>query len=1326
MKFPLKRAGHSIGSFLGLISLIICIIAPCATGISSANKNPIDNRSVPEKIVGQQATSQFNGTHMDTLLAQMPLRFEQNVGQFAKPVEFLCRGNGYELTAAPQQVVVKLEKAQERKWKGSEEVVGDCERLKLPPSAFCLAPSSSQISSHSTTSREAITEVENPLPSAGQTPAELASSSNKTTTLRLKFLGSKATAQVAGLHTLATKSHYFIGNQPKDWRTDVASFASVKYTGLYDGVDAVIYGNQQNPEYDFIVAAGADFQVIQLAFEGAKSIKIDEQGDLLLETDAGLLRQRKPFAYQTINGERREIACNYTRLNPKTSPTPTRSRRPTADACRGARPCAPAQTPLIGFEIGDYDKTLPLVIDPILDFSSQLGGGGGLSYNVTDVALDADANIYLVGHTYQAPVPASESLQTQAVPIHTGIFVAKINSASKQLVYYTTLASLSSFSYNEITTGIAVDAAGSAYITGYTYSTSFPTTPGAFQPTLQGNANAFVTKLSPDGNSLVYSTLLGAADSSGSDSSPSCNSQCITRASDIALDAAGNAYVTGETSSGRFPTTANAFKTVKSDDKCSFSGSSSFFPCTEAFVSKLNSAGSALIYSTFLGGNGNDSGAGIKVDAGGNAYVVGTTVASDFPVQNALYGSAFGGQGDAFLAKLNAPGSALLFSTYLGGNSREIGKAIDLDAAGNVYISGETGSTDLPTTAAVFQGKSLQSYLYKSTDGGASWKSLVKSPPIQKLAVDPNNSANLFAGTIYGIYQSTDGGDSWRLPSSKQQFFTFLTFAPQNPAVAFATAQENSGFSLSRTTDAGSTWTKIAYPKIAGNASQIYDLQVDPTDLSTFYLAHTSYEKIAKTSDAGATWKFLEEGLAAQGHSQLLGINAKNPALLFAQTVSLYRSKDGGVRWKATNLTDTPISLISFNPTTADVMYGAGGASLFGSTDSGMNWARIDSNLTSYAEQLVIAANSLYAVSDGAIFKSADGGKVWTNISSPASLKPIVRLITDPKNPSTLYATSNRFETDGFVMKLNPQASALLYCTYLGGDSFDTTAGISVDGFGNASVIGSTYSLDFPTRNAIQAKAISTGKAFVTKLNPAGDAVYSTYFGGNYSDQGSAIATDKNGSVYIVGTTFSNQFPQISPLQPAMGFASFVARIVDIPAAQSPPTVLSVTPDSGVAVRDTRVTIKGANFQQGATASIGGSLGQQTVVVDANTIQTTVVGGFGGPANVVVMNPDGQVGMLERSFNFLLSPLITMVTIENQRLVVYGLAGSVTGPGGFGFDAGAVLLINGKEVKTDPGTVQIILRSKKALKKIQPGQTAQLQVRNGSGILSNIFTYRRP
>ncbi len=330
----------------------------------------------------------------------------------------------------------------------------------------------------------------------------------------------------------------------------------------------------------------------------------------------------------------------------------------------------------VGFQIAAYDVDRPLVIDPVLSYSTYLGGSDNDAGVAEDrrkfgLAVDASGNAYVTGTTGSTDFPTTQhSHPTEYGGGSWDAFVTKLDAEGS--LFYSTY-----FGGSETDTGadIAADSSGNAYVTGSTSSTNFPTTANAFQTTYNaGETDAFVAKLGADG-SLLYSTYLG---NSGFDVGVS-----------ITVDSLDNAYVTGTTSSANFP--------LKSPIQANYGGGSG-----DVFVAKLNTTGSALPYSTYLGGSGLDIGVSIAVDSLGNAYVTGTTASANFPLQNPIQ-ATYGGETDVFIAKLNASGSEMIFSTYLGGGGRDKGHSIDVDASFNAYVTGATGSTNFPTTANAFQ-----------------------------------------------------------------------------------------------------------------------------------------------------------------------------------------------------------------------------------------------------------------------------------------------------------------------------------------------------------------------------------------------------------------------------------------------------------------------------------------------------------------------------------------------------------------------------------------------------------------------------------------------
>jgi Beta-propeller repeat len=479
--------------------------------------------------------------------------------------------------------------------------------------------------------------------------------------LKIKFMGANPEPQVTGECELPGKSNYLMGADQSKWRSNIANYAKVKYAGFYPGIDLVYYGAGRQLEYDFIVAPGADPGRIKLSMEGAQEMRLDEQGDLTMSVGGGEIRQRKPFVYQEINGVKKEVAARYT--------------------LSGKRQ--------VGFSIGEYDKSKPLVIDPVLVYSTFLGGSGlDLALGV---AVDEDGFAYVTGQTASLNFPTTAGAFQTALGGFSDAFVAKLNRTGSALVYSTYLGG----SGIDSGQGIVVRF-GRAYVTGNSESPNFPTTAGAFQTTFGGGGDAFLSQLNRSGSALVYSTFLGGAD--------------VEMGLEIALDLDGAAYVTGSTESLNFPITAGA-------PQATFGG------LTDAFVAKLNRTGSALVYSTYLGGSSVDAGQGVAVDMWGKAYVAGQTFSSNFPTTAGAFQTALSGLANAFVTKLNEGGSALVYSTYLGGSSVDAGQGVAVDMYGKAYVTGQTSSSNFPTTTGAFQttfGGVIDAFVSKLDDNGSA------------------------------------------------------------------------------------------------------------------------------------------------------------------------------------------------------------------------------------------------------------------------------------------------------------------------------------------------------------------------------------------------------------------------------------------------------------------------------------------------------------------------------------------------------------------------------------------------------------------------------
>ena len=460
--------------------------------------------------------------------------------------------------------------------------------------------------------------------------------------LRMQLQGANPEKQVSGEDELPGKHNYFVGNDPKKWRTNVSTYGKVRYSQVYPGIDLIYYGKGQELEFDLVVAPGATSNSIRLSFEGTDRITIDGHGEVVLKTINGEeVRLRRPVAYQLVTGNRREVSVEYARLGEHG----------------------------VGVKVGLYDLREPLVIDPILSYAYRVvAPDSGDSDLAQGVAVDSSGNMYVTGYTGSLNFPTAGAIQSFGGGAFDA-FITKLNATGSTLVYSTYFGG----NKDDLGYGIAVDSFGNAYVTGQTSSTDFPTA-NALQPAYgAGTQDAFIAKLDATGSVLTYSTYLGG----NSDDA----------AQGIAVDGSGSAYVTGWTNSANFPT-ANPFQPT-------YAGGP-----RDAFVTKVNAAGSALTYSTYLGDSGFEMAWGIAVDSLGNAYLVGETNSTNFPTSNPLQPHNGGGS-DAFVSKLNATGSALTYSTYLGGSGEEFGQGIAVDSSGNAAVTGYTDSTDFPMVNAL-------------------------------------------------------------------------------------------------------------------------------------------------------------------------------------------------------------------------------------------------------------------------------------------------------------------------------------------------------------------------------------------------------------------------------------------------------------------------------------------------------------------------------------------------------------------------------------------------------------------------------------------------
>ena len=601
-------------------------------------------------------------------------------------------------------------------------------------------------------------------------------------TLRVKLIGANSEPVLAGIDELPGKSNYLKGNQPANWHVGIPNYRKVIERGVYSGIDLVYYGTQRQLEYDFVLAPGADPRVIRLAIEGPQKLHIDAQGELIASVEGGEIRLKKPIAYQDADSAKQIVAANY--------------------VVRGDGGVA--------FQLGKYDPSRTLIIDPILSYSTYLGGSNIDGANAIAVAPDKTA--FITGGTYSLDFPTAHPLQ----PNHGGpddffkdAFVSKLSADGSTLLYSTYLGGKN----EDVGYGIAVDVFGDAYITGTTESPDFPvpSTVPSFNSLCGGDGacgatwnpqgflvrNAFVIKLNPEGSVPLYSGFLGYYEN------------VIAQA--IAVDANQIAYVTGQVGPNITPTVVITppklppppFPITPNAAQPTFAGGA-----TEAFVGKISATGNTIEYLTYLGGTDEEIGYGVAVDTHASAYVTGLTYSVNFPVVNPLQ-PAYGGAGDAFLAKVNTNGSgpsSLVYSTFLGGSNLDQGNGVAVDSNGIAYITGFAGAGALTfTTVGSFSGGDADAFAAKIDATKTGTASLLyfryfggsAADAGNGIAVDPSGNAYVTGSTVSADFPVTAAA--------------FQAKYGGGNADAFATKLDPTGATLLYSSFLGGTNTDIGY-----------------------------------------------------------------------------------------------------------------------------------------------------------------------------------------------------------------------------------------------------------------------------------------------------------------------------------------------------------------------------------------------------------------------------------------------------------------------------------------------------------------------------------
>lgn len=942
-----------------------------------------------------------------------------------------------------------------------------------------------------------------PATSLDQTVAESravsADKSSQSSDIRLRFEGSRKGSRIVTREPLPGRSNYFIGNDPDKWIADIPNYARIEYRGVYPGIDLAFYGTQKSLEYDFIVSPGADTSAISVGFEGVDEIEVGAGGDLVLKVGERTIYQRRPVVYQDINSERKSVPARYVRKGGKS----------------------------IGFAIDGYDASRRLIIDPVLEYSTFLGGTGDDTGQA--IAVDAIGNAYITGVTSSTDFLTSQSLQA----VHGGgldIFVTRLSADGSTIQFSTYLGGAG----NDVGNGIALDVTGAIYLTGNTTSTDFITS-NPLQDANRGASDAFVAKLNPAGTLLIYSTYLG---SGGDDVGYG-----------IAVDGTGNAYVTGYTTAGDFNTVSPLQPAYGGD--------------FDAFVAKINAAGTALDYSTYLGGSSGDIALTIDVDTMGQAVVAGFTTSTDFNTQNPLQSTPRGGL-EGFVSRIAANGSALVYSTYLGGSDDDRCNSVAIDSVGRVYVTGTTSSTDLTTVnplqnqlkgisdlfIAVLnaQGNGYDNVTYLGGSGLESGRAIAVNPAGDIFLTGETNS------TDYPLKNPLQGANSGGVE-------------------AFVTKIKAGGSELVYSTYLGGGKTDSAYALAidgAGNAFVTGSTDSVDFNVSNAFLSNNLGGLDAFVSRISPDGSHLDYSTYLGGSGIDLGLSIAVDTIGNAYLTGFTAAADFPVRkpLQARNagVGDAFVAKINSNGTSFVYVTYFGGSGI----DQGLGIAVGQDGravVTGVTASIDFAtSNPLQADNRGgadaflAMFNELGGSLIYStylggngnDAGYGVALDGSGNIFMTGSTGSTDFSTSNPLqasrggEDDAFVARIDSTGANLIYSTYLGGAGFDNGVGIAVDQAGSAYITGITNSTDFPTQGAIQANNAGELDTFVTKISPDGSSLgYSTYLGGAGTDFSNGIAVDVDGNAYVTGATGSTDFKLKDALQSQNNgsFDAFVTKI---------------------------------------------------------------------------------------------------------------------------------------------------------------------------------------
>lgn len=945
--------------------------------------------------------------------------------------------------------------------------------------------------------------------------------------VRWQWKGANLDAPLAGEALLETRSNYLRGDDPVRWRTGIANYARVRQTGVYPGIDVVYRGNQRRLEYDFELAPGADAGRIRIVLQGPKSMKLGANGDLVLRIANGDLVQPPPEVYQETNGRRTRVEGRYVVVGKNE----------------------------IGFALGAYDRTRPLIIDPVVHYATYLGGTGfdeGLA-----IAVDSSGNAYVTGLVDSATFTGVTGSSIQSSPGGDyDIFVTKINAAGSAIVYSTFLGGTGG---NEYGMAIAADSSGNAYVAGATSSSGFPGVTGSsIQSTYGGGTrDAFLTKINSGGTAITYSTYLGG---SGDDV-----------AGAVEVDASGNVYLHGSTASSNFPVTTGVAQT-------SLAGSN------DTWVAKVNSAGSALTWSTYLGGTGNDLGSALAVDSSGSVHVTGSTTSTSFPgVSGSSLQSANGGGDDAYVTKLNSSGTAVTWSTFLGGSSTDGGASIDVDGSGDVYVGGNTQSSSFPGVT----GGSLQSSLNGTYDGFVT-------------KIDS-------AGTSFG-YSTYLGGsgidltESVRVDSSGNVYVGSVTTSTDYPGVTGTSMQPSYGGGTAdcAVVKLSSSATSFVYSTYYGGSGddQLFGMDTDAN--GNVYLTGWSDAAIPDASNSA-----IQSTVAGDYDAFVAKIG--EPGMPAVTSISPTSARNG--------------DQITINGYNFDNQQGAGGQVWLGSKNAG--------SIVSWSNKQIVATVASGSISGSAQVKQ---GGVWSNSIALTVLTPVITNVT----PTTGRASDQITITGSYFGNSGTTSQVWLGNRIAGG----------IVSWSDTEVVATIASGASSGTVQIAAGGVWYNYGSFTVITPNISSISPTtaYSGDSITITGTGFGTTQGSGNVWLGDKYTGSVMSWSDTQivatVANGAKSGSAQVLQngvwsntSPLTVITPAISGITPTSGPA--GTQVTITGTGFRATQGSGLVWIGTQYATVVswsDTQVVATVASGSATGGTQVL------QGGVWSNAVTFTVTP----------------------------------------------------------------------------------------